>query len=61
MDEIFIAGVEMNGFGRQTDRSLRSLAAEAVRDEPADAGVHAREIQLGFSVDATAAVIVLAR
>ena len=45
--EVFIAGAFVTPFGKFLDRTLRSLAAEAVAGVLADAGAHARRDRRG--------------
>ncbi|KPQ21793.1 MAG: Acetyl-CoA acetyltransferase [Rhodobacteraceae bacterium HLUCCA24] len=44
MTDAMIQGVGMTAFGRHPDRSVRSLAEEAVRAALADAGLQARDV-----------------
>ncbi|RZF63440.1 thiolase family protein [Sphingomonas populi] len=48
MGEAFVAGVGMTPFGRHTDRTLRSLTAEAVAAALADAGASRSDIEVVF-------------
>jgi acetyl-CoA acyltransferase len=55
--EIYVAGAGMTRFGKQLDRSLRSLAEEAVRDALADAGVEPAAVEYAFFSNAVASLI----
>ena len=46
--EAYIAGVGMTAFGRHTDRTLRSLAADAVAMALSDAGASAADVEVVF-------------
>lgn len=46
--EVYIAGVGMTAFGRHTDRTLRSLAADAVAAALTDAGASASDVEVVF-------------
>jgi acetyl-CoA acetyltransferase len=54
---IYIAGTGMTNFGKQPDRTLRSLTEEAVRDALADAGAQPDEIGFAFFSNAVASLI----
>ncbi|WP_031170580.1 thiolase family protein [Streptomyces durhamensis] len=47
-EQVWIAGVGMTKFARHTDRDVPHLAAEAVRDALADAGLERRDVQAAF-------------
>jgi acetyl-CoA acetyltransferase len=47
-EQVWIAGVGMTRFGRHTDRDVPGLAAEAVREALADAGLEPRDVQAAF-------------
>ncbi len=57
MQDVYIAGTGMTRFGKQLDRSLRSLAEEAVRDALADAGAQPDDIDYVFFSNAAAGQI----
>ena len=46
--EAYVAGVGMTAFGRHTDRTLRSLAADAVAMALTDAGASAPDVEIVF-------------
>ena len=48
MSEVFIAGVGMTSFGRQLDRSLKALSADACAQAFADAGCGPANIEAVF-------------
>lgn len=52
-----VAGVGMTAFAKHRDRSLKSLAAEAIRAALADAGLEAQDVQAGYMGNAGAAII----
>lgn len=52
-----IAGVGMTRFGKHLDRSLSSLAHEAIGQALTDAGIEARQLQAAWAGNAAAAVI----
>ncbi|WP_031358282.1 thiolase family protein [Caballeronia sordidicola] len=52
----FIAGVGTTRFGRHSDRSLSSLAHEAIREALEDAGISIDKVQAVWSGNAAAAV-----
>jgi acetyl-CoA acyltransferase len=52
-----IIGTGMTAFGKQYDRSLRSLASEAVTEALADAGVVPADVGMVFFANATAGVL----
>ncbi len=54
MSDVLIAGVGSMPFGRHPTRSLVSMGVEAGLTAIADAGVAAREVQLGFFANALA-------
>ncbi|TYC66440.1 thiolase family protein [Streptomyces sp. CB01881] len=47
-EPVWIAGVGMTRFGRHEDRGVPDLAAEAVRDALADAGLEQRHVDAAF-------------
>jgi acetyl-CoA acetyltransferase len=53
----FIAGVGMTRFGKHLDRSLSSLAHEAIAEAMADAGITAGQIQAAWAGTAGAPVV----
>lgn len=57
MKDIYVAGTGMTRFGKQLDRTLRSLAEEAVRDALADAGVGPDAVEYAFFSNAVASLI----
>src|ERR1017187_7303275 len=57
MENIYIAGTGMTRFGKQLERSLRSLAEEAVRDALADAGAQPDDVGFVFFSNAVAGLI----
>ena len=46
--EVYIAGAGMTAFGRHTDRTLRSLAADAVAAALTDAGASGSDVEVVF-------------
>ncbi len=52
-----VAGVGMTAFGKHGDRSLKSLAGEAIGAALADAGIEARALQAAWMGNAAAAII----
>lgn len=52
-----IAGVGMTRFGKHLERSLSSLAHEAIEQALADAGIEARQLQAAWAGNAAASVI----
>src|SRR4051812_45481719 len=52
--DIHVAGVGMTQFGKQLDRSLRSLAESAVGDALADAGATPEAVEYAFFSNAVA-------
>ena len=48
MADIFVAGVGMTAFGKQLERSIKSLAADALAQVLADAGAEQRDLQAVF-------------
>jgi acetyl-CoA acyltransferase len=57
VEDVYIAGAGMTRFGKQLERSLRSLAEEAVRDALADAGAQPDDIGFVFFSNAVAGLI----
>jgi acetyl-CoA acetyltransferase len=55
--DIYVAGTGMTRFGKQPDRTLRSLAEEAVRDALADAGAQPEAVEYAFFSNAVAGLI----
>jgi acetyl-CoA acyltransferase len=55
--DIYIAGTGMTHFGKQLERSLRSLSEEAVADALADAGAEPDDIGFVFFSNAVAGLI----
>lgn len=55
--EALIVGVGMTPFGKHLDRSIKSLAAEAVTAAAADAGIGLHDIEVAFSGNAVAGVM----
>lgn len=53
----YVAGVGMTRFGKHLDRSLRSLAAEAITAALDDAGIGPSQVQAAFMGNAAAAII----
>ncbi|MFF2012628.1 thiolase family protein [Streptomyces sp. NPDC058195] len=47
-EQVWIAGVGMTEFARHTDRGVPDLAAEAVREALADAGLERRHVEAAF-------------
>ena len=52
-----IAGVGMTRFGKHLDRSLKSLAGEAIHEAMQDAGITASDLQAAYMANAAASVI----
>jgi acetyl-CoA acetyltransferase len=52
-----VAGVGMTPFGKHLDRTLKSLAQEAIRAALTDAGLGTKDIQAAYMGNAAAAVI----
>jgi len=48
MNKVFVAGVSMTPFGKQLDRSIKQLAADALAGVLADAGAETGDIQAVF-------------
>jgi len=48
MNNVFVAGVSMTPFGKQLDRSIKQMAADALADVLADAGAETSDIQAVF-------------
>jgi acetyl-CoA acyltransferase len=57
VQDIYIAGTGMTRFGKQLERTLRSLAEEAVSDALADAGAQPDDIGFVFFSNAVAGLI----
>jgi acetyl-CoA acyltransferase len=57
VQSIYIAGTGMTNFGKQLDRTLRSLAEEAVREALTDAGARPDDIEFAFFANAVAGLI----
>lgn len=57
MRDVFIAGVGMTRFAKQLDRNLKSLAAEAVENALADAGLELKDIEAIYFGNAVAGSI----
>jgi acetyl-CoA acyltransferase len=57
MRDVYAAGVGMTLFAKQPARTLKDLAAEAVRDSLADAGVDVGEVQACYFANAVAGSI----
>src|ERR1700709_694215 len=55
--DIYVAGVGMTQFGKQMDRTLRSLTEEAVSDALADAGTGPDAVEYAFFSNAVASLI----
>jgi acetyl-CoA acyltransferase len=55
--DIYVAGTGMTVFGRQLDRSLRSLTEEAVRDALSDAGAEPAMVDQAFFANVAAGPI----
>lgn len=55
--DALIVGVGMTPFGKHLDRSIKSLAAEAVDAAMADAGISVADVQVAFSGNAVAGVM----
>lgn len=47
-EQVWIAGVGMTAFARHTDREVPGLAAEAIREALADAGLRRRDVEAAF-------------
>lgn len=54
---VYIAGVGMTGFGKHLDRSLKSLAAEAIKAALNDADIGQEQLQAAYMGNAGAPVI----
>ena len=54
---VVVAGVGMTRFGKHLDRSLKSLAGEAIKAAVADAGITLADIPAAWMANAAAAVI----
>ena len=52
-----VIGTGMTAFGKHYDRSLRSLASEAVAEALADAGIGASDVGIVFFANATAGIL----
>ena len=48
MNKVFVAGVSMTPFGKQLDRSIKQLAADALAGVLADAGAETGDLQAVF-------------
>lgn len=57
MSDVYIAGAAMTAFGKFPEASTRTLAAEAVREALADAGLKGRDVQMVFFANAAAGLI----
>lgn len=57
MREVVVIGVGMTPFGKFLDRSLKSLAAEAVQAAANDAGIGLRDLQAAFVGSAVAGLM----
>ncbi len=57
MEPVFIAGTGMTRFGKFLDRGLKSLAAEAIGEALADAGIDASALQAAYMGNAAAGVM----
>ena len=56
-DEIYVVGVSMTHLGKFLDRSVKSLAAEAVTGALADAGAKASDIQAAYYANSTQGIM----
>ena len=57
MRQVFVAGVGMTRFGKQPDRSLKDLAAEATRKALTDSGLELPQIEAIYFANAVAGSI----
>src|SRR6266566_3685238 len=57
MGDVHVIGAAMTRFGKFMDRSVRSLAEEAVRDALDDASVAPGEVDIAFFSNATAGIL----
>lgn len=57
MSEAVIVGSGMTHFGKHGDRTMRSLASEAVAEALADAGIAATEVGMAFYANATGGIL----
>ena len=57
MREVIVAGVGMTPFGKAPERSVRSLAEEAVKEALEDAGTEPARIETAFFANAVAGLI----
>ena len=57
MRDVYIAGAGMTPFGKFMDRSIRSLAEEAVGDALGDAGAAAGDVEMAFFGNAVAGLL----
>jgi acetyl-CoA acetyltransferase len=56
-NQVVVAGVGMTHFGKFPERSVRSLAEEAVHDALADAGVEPKDVQTAYFANAVSGLI----
>jgi acetyl-CoA acetyltransferase len=57
MTDVVIVGTGMTHFGKHLDRTMRSLASEAVADALADAGITAADVGMVFYANATGGIL----
>lgn len=57
MRDVYVAGAAATAFGKYLERSLRSLAEEAVRDALSDAGAQPDDIEAAYFANATAGLM----
>ncbi|QNN59115.1 thiolase family protein [Diaphorobacter ruginosibacter] len=57
MQSVYIAGTGMTRFGKHLNRGLKSLAAEAISEAIADAGISASQLQAAYMGNAAAGVM----
>jgi acetyl-CoA acetyltransferase len=56
-EPVVVAGVGMTPFGKFMERSVRSLAEEAVREALADAGIEPKDVQTAYFANAVSGLI----
>lgn len=56
-DKVVVAGVGMTKFGKHVDRTVRTLAEEAVQEALADAGISAKDVQTCFFANAVSGLM----
>jgi acetyl-CoA acyltransferase len=56
-EKVVVAGIGMTKFGKHLDRTVRTLAEEAVKEALADAGIEAKDVQTCFFANAVSGLM----